>query len=80
MSTSEPETSVQNSPRMPLRADEFLTFDELMERLPPKTTREAIRKLVKERGLKVHRIGLHRMFWVQEVIVASAVGGDDLED
>lgn len=69
---------LHNSP--PLRADEFLTFDQLMERLPKPMTREAIRKLVKERGLKVHRIGLHRMFFVSEVIAASAVGDDDLEE
>lgn len=79
-----PQVNPETTPRKrePLRDYEFLTFEELMERLPENVNRDAIRKLVRERGLQVHRIGRHRMFYVREVIVASTVGttDDDLAD
>lgn len=78
MSSQTPETTDSIPPRR-LRPDDFLTYDELLLVLPQPMTREAIRKLVKENGLKVHRIGLHRMFLGAEVIAASATG-DNLED
>jgi hypothetical protein len=77
MSSQNPETP--DLPPRRLRPDDFLTYDELLMVLPPKTTKDAIRKLVKERGLPVHRIGMHRMFLGSEVIAASTVGGDDWE-
>ena len=80
MSTSNPETSSHSGQRRPLLADEFLSFEELMERLPGNTNRDAIRRLVKERGLPVHKIGKHRMFYVRELIAASAVGDELLDD
>lgn len=80
MSSSTPETPDQDGPQKPLRADEFLSFEQLMKRLPKPINRDAIRKLVKERGLPVHRIGKHCMFYVREVIAASAVGDQPLDD
>lgn len=78
---STPQVNPEPTPRerAPLRDYEFLTFEELMERLPRPINREAIRKLIRERSLPVHRIGKHCMFYVREVIIASAVGaiGDD---
>lgn len=55
-----------------LRPDDFLTFDELLEKLPKPMDREAIRKLRRDHGLPAHRIGVHTMFLGAEVIAASA--------
>ena len=60
-----------------IRVDEFYTFDALMLRMPEKTDREAIRKLVKEKALAPHRIGKFTWFLGAEIIAASRVGIDD---
>ena len=61
----------------PLLENEFLSFDDLMTRLPSTTSREAIRVLCRDRGLRKHRIGKTVFFHVRELIAASAIGGDD---
>jgi hypothetical protein len=61
----------------PLRDFEFLSFAALMAKLPETTSREAIRDLVKNRGLKAHKIGKTKFFYVRDVIAASAIGEDD---
>ena len=71
----------QNPPirRGVLRADEFYDFESLMEHLPEGVSRDAIRKLVSEKSLPVHRIGHYRFFYGREIIEASRVGGDEME-
>ena len=63
-----------------IRADEFYTYDQLMARLPERTSREAIRKLVREKALPVHDIGGFSWFFGLEVIHASRVSSDDLRE
>jgi hypothetical protein len=63
-----------------LRDFDFLTFEQLMDKLPDSTSREAIRKLERERGLPAHRIGKTKFYYVRELIAASAVGPDDQEE
>lgn len=55
-----------------LRPDDFVTYDELLMLLPQPMNKDAIRKLVREKRLPVHKIGMHRMFLGAEVIAASA--------
>jgi hypothetical protein len=64
-------------PKEPLREDEFLPFSVLMARLPEGTSRDAIRTLFRERGLPRHRIGKVTYISVRELIVATAIGGDE---
>jgi hypothetical protein len=48
-----------------------------MAKWPETTSREAMRDLVKNRGLKAHKIGKTKFFYVRDVIAASAIGEDD---
>jgi hypothetical protein len=61
-----------------LRPDDFVTYDELLTLLPQPMNKDAIRKLVKEKRLPVHKIGMHRMFLGAEVIACSVI--DTVED
>lgn len=78
--TPDPSKSKIRPEHTRLRPDDFLTFDELIEKLPKPIDREAIRKLRRDHGLPVHRIGVHTMFLGAEVIAASARAASTEED
>lgn len=63
---------VNKETRPRLHPDDFLTYEELIERLPQPMTKEAIRTLRRYHGLPAHKIGVHTMFLGREVIEASA--------
>lgn len=72
-SPGEPERGV-------IDANLLYTYDRLMARMPEGTSKDAIRKLVDDGALPVHRIGHFNWFWGAEVIAASRVGRDDLRE